>query len=263
MGCSSDSTIKTADKDNSAVKTSDSKPAKGSRNFEIVSGPSLQFYEMSEEQKKKIKKEMEEQDKNLVLSNEPEDPNKKYDWKEINEKLPVKTTKEEREKRLELWNKINEYGNGYVSFDRLSIQLTNYLQLPQVVRNKEPMKLAFDAASNKYSKYGVNPDDKVIEWMEFRVFLVYLRQYFEYWAMFESVDVSGDKKISLEEFKKALPVMEKWGVKINDAESEFKTMDTDGSGEIAFDEFCAYAIKKSLDLDQNDNFDFEKLKKIK
>jgi hypothetical protein len=26
-------------------------------------------------------------------------------------------------------------------------------------------------------------EDYLIEWMEFRIFLVYLRQYFEYWAM--------------------------------------------------------------------------------
>ena len=166
-------------------------------------------------------------------------------------------------KRLELWNKVNEYGNGFVSFKRLSVQLTNYLKLPQVVKKTEPMKLAFDAACKKYSKYGVSSDDKLIEWMEFRIFLVYLRQYFEYWAMFESIDVSGDKKISMEEFKKALPLMEEWGLKITDPEKEFKAIDTNGSGEITFDEFCAYAIQKSLDLDTDDKFDDVELKNLK
>ena len=96
--------------------------------------------------------------------------------------------------------------------------------------------------------------------MEFRIFLVYLRQYFEYWAMFESIDVSGDKKISMKEFKKALLLMEKWGVKIKGSESEFIPIDTNWSGEITFDEFYSYSIKKSLILYQDAKFDNVELK---
>ena len=40
--------------------------------------------------------------------------------------------------------------------------------------------------------------------------------------MFERVDASGDHKISLEEFKKAMPTMKKWGVEVEDPEKEFK-----------------------------------------
>ena len=253
MGCSN----------SNSAETADSKPSKSAQNFEIVSGPNLHFYEMSQEQKDKLKKEMEEQDKELVETKGPVDPKKKYDWKEINEKLPIKTTIEERKKRLELWNKINKYGNGFVSFKRLSFQLTNYLDLPEVVKQKEPMKLAFEAACNKYSKYGLKQEDGLIEWMEFRIFLVYLKQYFGYWAMFESIDVSGDKKITITEFKKAVPLMEQWGVKISSPENEFKSIDSNKSGDITFDEFCTYAIKKSIDLEQDDKFDDEELKKLK
>ena len=67
-------------------------------------------------------------------------------------KLPVGKTKEERTKRLKLWNKLNEYGNGYMSFNRLNVQLTNYLDLPEEVRNKGPIKIAFNLASEKYSR---------------------------------------------------------------------------------------------------------------
>ena len=42
-----------------------------------------------------------------------------YNWDELTKKLPVRKTAEDRKKRLQLWNKINEYGNGYVSFKRL------------------------------------------------------------------------------------------------------------------------------------------------
>ena len=164
-----------------------------------------------------------------------------------------------------MWNKINEFGNGYCSYNRLNTQLEKYLDLPNVVKNKGPIKLAFNAASDKYAKYGVKKEDNLIEWMEFRIFLVYLRQYFEYWVMFEKVDKSGDHKISLEEFKKAIPQMKNWGVEVKESEAEsvFNSIDTNKEGSISFDEFCSFAIKKSLDLEEDDKFDDEELKNLK
>ena len=225
-----------------------------------------QFHEMSEEEKAKIKKEMEELDKNIAEN--PEDsktPYENFNWNEMMKKLPVQKTSDDRKKRLELWKKINEFGNGYVSFKRLNSQLTTYLDLPTVVRNKAPIKLAFAAACDKYSRNGASKDDNLLEWMEFRIFLVYLRQYFEYWVMFQKVDTSGDYKISLEEFKKALPIMKNWGVEIKDkdAEKEFKNIDANEEGSITFVEFCTYAIQKSLDLEEDDGFDDEELKHLK
>ena len=223
-----------------------------------------QFHELSEEEKQKIKQQIEEQDKNLQeIDEKDEEPYENYNWEELTKKLPIKKTGDDRKKRLQLWNKINQYGNGYVSYKRLSTQLTEYLKLPEVVRNKGPMKLAFDAASDKYAKYGVKKEDNLIEWMEFRIFLVYLRQYFEYWVMFEKMDKSGDKQISLEEFKKAKDLMANWGVKIDDPEKEFKKIDVNNGGSLTFDEFCSFAIKKSLDLETDDNFDDEELKNLK
>ena len=225
-----------------------------------------QFHDLSEEEKEKAKKLMEEQDKDLKeQTNENEDPNlyENYNWDELIQKLPTAKTQREREKRLALWKQINEYGNGFVSYKRLSVQLDKYLQLPNVVKNKGPIKLAFKSSSNKYAKKGFKAEDNLIEWMEFRIFLVYLRQYFEYWVMFEKVDKSGDHQISLEEFKKAIPQMEKWGVKIDNPEEEFKKIDKNGEGTISFEEFCSYAIEKSLDLEDDDEFDDAELKNLK
>ena len=222
-----------------------------------------QFHALNEEEKEKIKNQIEQQDKNLEEPVIEEVPYNEFDWDALNKKLPIKKTGEERKERLKLWNQINEYGNGYISYKRLSTQLTKYLKLPEVVRNKGPIKLAFDAASDKYEKYGVKKQDNLIEWMEFRIFLVYLRQYFEYWVMFERMDNSGDNQISFEEFEKSIPLMEKWGVKIDDPQQEFKRIDVNGGGSLTFDEFCSYAIKKSLDLETDDNFDDEELKNLK
>ena len=224
-----------------------------------------QFHDMSEEEKENVKKLIEEQDKDLKeeTKEEAEDFYEKYDWDELKKKLPVQKTKKEREERLALWNQINEYGNGYISFKRLNVQLEKYLDLPNVVKNKGPIKLAFDSACNKYAKKGMKAEDNLLEWMEFRIFLVYLRQYFEYWAMFERMDKSGDHQINLEEFKKAVPQMESWGVKISDPDSTFKEIDQNNEGAISFEQFCKYAIQKSLDLEEDDGFDDEELKNLK
>lgn len=225
-----------------------------------------EFHNKTEEEKEKIKKEIEEQDKNIEEKLEkPKTPYEQFDWDAMMKKLPVAKSNTERKKRLELWNKMNEYGNGYMSYKRLNTQLTNYLDLPDVLRNKGPIKLAFEAASDKYARKGVKKEDNLIEWMEFRIFLVYLRQYFEYWVMFQRVDSSGDHKISLEEFKKAIPLMKNWGVEIkeSEAEKEFNNIDTGKEGTISFDEFCSFAIQKSLDLEEDDGFDDEELKHLK
>lgn len=58
---------------------------------------------------------------------------------------------------------------------------------------------AFQAAKGAH-KGGTKGEDYV-ERIEFRLLLVYLRQYFEVWKMFEGVDSTSDKRITMDEFK--------------------------------------------------------------
>jgi len=90
---------------------------------------------------------------------------------------------------------------------------------------------------------------------EFRLFLVFLRQDFEYFVMFKELDTSGDQRIGLDEFKKALPTLAKWGVKIDDPAAAFKEIDVNGGGQVLFDEFVVWATSKNLDLDDDDDND--------
>ena len=116
------------------------------------------------DEKEKIKKEIEKQDKNFEEKpKDPPTPYENFDWNDLRKKLPVAITKEEREERLKIWKQLNEYGNGYMSFKRLYVKLTNYLDLPEILRNKDPIKLAFDAAIDKYARYGVRKEDNLLE----------------------------------------------------------------------------------------------------
>lgn len=60
-----------------------------------------------------------------------------------------------------------------------------------------------------------------------------------------------------------MPTMKKWGVEVEDPEKEFKEIDKNGGGSIMFDEFCHYAIKKNLELDDDVDFDDKEITKMK
>ena len=71
--------------------------------------------------------------------------------------------------------------------------------------------------------------------------------------MFNELDTSGDRRIGIEEFTKAVPTLEKWGVKIEDPEASFKEIDGNGGGQVLFDEFVIWAAAKNLDLEDDDD----------
>ena len=187
---------------------------------------------------------------------------KDYDWDSLLSSLPIKKTAEDRKKRKELWNQMDMNGNNYISLAEFDKGLRDVLKLPDIFKLKKVSLRAFQAAKTAVkssSKYG----DDYVGWLEFRIILVYLRQYFEYYVMFCRIDTSDDFKINLEEFKKAVPTLNKWGVKIDDPVKEFNKIDTNHGGVILFDEFCSYAIKKNLDLEDDDDFDDEDISKMK
>ena len=187
---------------------------------------------------------------------------KNYDWDSLFSKLPIKKTAEDRKKRREMWNQMDMNGNNYLSLAEFDKGLRDILKLPDIFKLKKVSLRAFQAAKTAVkssSKYG----DDYVGWLEFRIILVYIRQYFEYYVMFCRIDSSDDFKINLDEFKKAIPTLEKWGVKIDDPVTVFNKIDTNHGGVIMFDEFCSYAIKKNLDLEEDDDFDDEEIQKMK
>ena len=72
----------------------------------------------------------------------------------------------------------------------------------------------------------------------------YLREYYEYWVGFDRIDDNDDRRISREEFERAIPLMNKWGLDVGDPDMAFQEADKDGFGMILFTEFCDWAIRK-------------------
>jgi len=96
-----------------------------------------------------------------------------------------------------------------------------------------------------------------VEAKEFRTLLVCLRQYYELYAMFNRLDTTDDRRIDVHEFEKGVTFIARWGVVLEEEQVpvEFASIDKNGGGYILFDEFADWAIAKSLDLEDDDDFD--------
>lgn len=176
------------------------------------------------------------------------------DWAAIHDKLPTVKDDEGKEKRKKMFKEFDPNGNGILSLAEVDKNIRDVLKIDELFDAKPAIMRAFQIAKNctKSSRRDGLGDD-YIEFREFRFFLLSLRQYFEYHVAFTRVDTNADKKISLDEFKEAQPKMEVWVGKIEDAEKAFKEIDTNNGGSILFDEFCNWAIKKNLDLEDDDD----------
>jgi Ca2+-binding EF-hand superfamily protein len=186
----------------------------------------------------------------------------KIDYEHIREVLCLDKTQEGFNKRNKIWRSFDGNGNGILSLAEVDKGIRDVLKLPEVYGLKQVIIRAFQAAKDVCPNTGKLSGD-YIERNEFRVFLVFLRQFLEYYEMFSIINSDHDHYIELEEFQAALPKLQNWGVKIENPEETFKEIDTDNGGRIRFDEFCKWAIKHNLDIDTDDDFQDESLKNIK
>ena len=111
---------------------------------------------------------------------------------------------------------------------------------------------AFTSAKNKMKSKSKYSDDYITRG-EYRWLLMYLRIYYEYWVAFDRVDTDDDRRIDFNEFEKAQATMKQWGINITNIEVTWKEVDKNGGGKVLFDEFANWAIKKGLDLDDDDD----------
>jgi len=205
-----------------------------------------------------------------VLCHSPElamPPPAKIDWDDLRKRLPTGRSEEEKKLRMQYYKAFDPNGNGYLSLAEVDKGCRDVLGLYDVFKAKKVIMRAFQAAKSANNEASTTKKDKYgpdyVEKCEFRLLLVYIRQYFELWQMFIAIDESGDQRISLEEFKKAVPQIEKWGVKITDPEATFKKVDSDNGGMLLFDEFAHWALQEGLDLEDDDDFDDEALQKAR
>lgn len=88
---------------------------------------------------------------------------------------------------------------------------------------------------------------------QFRLLLVYLRQYLELFILFSRMDRNFDSRLDLPEFRAGASMLACWGIEVESPTKTFKEIDTNGAGVILFDEFCNWIISKGVvDEDYDD-----------
>ena len=182
------------------------------------------------------------------------------DWRLLAAKLPTGKDKESRAARERLWRKADANGNGFLSLAEIDKALHDEQGFEQLFGAKPVLMRAFQSARQAVKSRDSRGDDYV-EKAEFRQLLVALRQVFEVYLIFNRIDTSDDRRISLDEFKAKLPELERWGAPIEDAEAEFARIaggaegGAEGGGQLLFTDFCAWALERSLDLEDDDDWE--------
>lgn len=168
-------------------------------------------------------------------------------WEEIQVKLPAGDSEAEVNQRNQYWSYIDVNNNGYLSLAEVDKGLRDVIKLPELFKLKPVIIRAFNVAKTALKAKSTHGDDYVSK-AEFKYLLLYLRQYYQYWTVFDAVDTNDDRRISEQEFKVAIPVLAKYGVQVTDAKAAFKEIDTNHGGFILFDEFCNWAIRKHFEI---------------
>ena len=145
-------------------------------------------------------------------------------------------------------------GNGYLSLAEVDKGMRDVIRIPVLFDTKPVLLRAFNAANKKTASRRKHDDDYVTK-SEYRYLLKFMRVYYEYWVAFALVDTDDDRRIDYHEFMAAKDKLAAWGIDMSDPDARWNEADSNGGGKILFGEFCDWAIKWSLDLEDDDDDD--------
>ncbi|KAG5482544.1 hypothetical protein CUR178_05684 [Leishmania enriettii] len=173
---------------------------------------------------------------------------RKATWESVQLRLPRQKTSEDEERRSELFKKFDQNGAGKLTMEEFYQGCVDILQLDEfTTRLRDIVKRAFKKAKSMVNTTGDGQDSaEFVEQCEFRLMLCYIYHYFALTVMFDEIDTSGNMVVDEKEFKAALPKIGSWGLVIEDPEAAFKEIDDNGSGQVTFDEFAAWASAQKL-----------------
>lgn len=178
------------------------------------------------------------------------------DWEAVYARLPTETTAEDKARRRELFQQMSVHGGKRISIEEMQRGIVELLQLEGTIDVAPVVSRAVQSTRKLREKRGKEAAAAgVVDRCDFRALLVYLRQFLDYWRMFDAVDLNNDRQITEAEFELALPMLEKWGVQIDDPAAAFREVDENGGGLVLFAEFCDWAHEKSLAIDRQSSSD--------
>jgi Ca2+-binding EF-hand superfamily protein len=170
---------------------------------------------------------------------------RKPNWKLINSKLVVDKTPEGKAKRKEQFDGFDVNHNGYLSLAEVDKGLRDILQLDDLFDCKPVIMRAFQSAKGLNAPNANEHGKDYIERNEYRMLLVYLKEFMAIWEVFATADDSDDRRLSKQELSKVHPQLQKWapGQSIDQI---WAAANTDGGNLILWTEFAEWAIPQQL-----------------
>jgi Ca2+-binding EF-hand superfamily protein len=153
----------------------------------------------------------------------------------------VKAMLDDKKKMHLIWTTLDFNGNGMVSLaevDKMCVQQPFW----QLCNNKPALMRAF-----KYtcSKVGGGDGDDYVQRHEFANLLVNIVYFNKLWAVFDDIDTGDDRRVDLGEFISGCCHLN-MNLTVQEAEAAFDSIDTNGGGQVLFDEFCLWYRKTQM-----------------
>jgi len=157
-------------------------------------------------------------------------------------RLPTGKDAQSKRRRIAYFKEVDNNGNGICSLAEIDHACRNKWNIDMAA---QAINRAFHAARDMSPPVQDFSDD-YIDFSEFRIFLVFLQHYHELHTLFLQLDASGDGRLGVDEFVQAAPLLQSWGVVIEDPVASFRHMDADGGGMVLFDEFAHWALHQGV-----------------
>merc|ERR1719277_521203 len=157
------------------------------------------------------------------------------DFDALEKKLKALCAEESGKGLQKLWRRLDFNGNNLVSLAEIDKWVVETWAL---LNHKPALIRAFKATTE-----AGGDKDEYVHKKDFKRLILNLFYFNKLCWLFDQVDEGHDKKLDLKEFSWCLSMC---GAKVSErkAADEFKKVDTNGGGEILFDEFCKYFTQK-------------------
>ncbi len=112
-------------------------------------------------------------------------------FEKIAKRLPCKFTPHDKAEREALWELLDDNHNGELTYEELTKGLREYVRIPELYDLRPVLIKAFNAAKlnreNEQGKVEKKWGEEYIVKSRFRLFLKYVRQYYELWVAFNMI----------------------------------------------------------------------------
>jgi Ca2+-binding EF-hand superfamily protein len=133
-----------------------------------------------------------------------------------------------------LWRALDFNGNGIVSLAELDKWIVQSFPL---LNNKAALRRAFVRTTTKDGD-----GDDWIQRREFKALLVNVIYFNRAFELFDSIDTGRDQRVDFDEFFSAVSRLG-LGLDRKQALAEFQRIDSNGGGQLLFDEFCEWLVE--------------------